>query len=163
MTEQSKPVDIPADELPDVLPVLPLFDSIIFPKMVFPLVVMQPNSVQLIDEAMGKDRIVGLILANKQLTADMNPAEDLYPVGVSALILKMAKAEENKVQILVQGLSRFRIDDYESQTPYLRARVSHFGDSGEKYNETEAMMSNIVSQFTKMLKLSPGCPRNWDR
>lgn len=160
MTDVTPSADIPsAAEIPTVLPVLPLFDAVIFPKMVFPLVVMQTNSVRLIDETMAKDRVIGLVLANKQLNAEMNPDEDLNKVGVSAQIIKMAKAEENKSQILVQGMSRFRIETFEATDPYLKARVTHFEDLGEKTTETEAMMTNIISQFGKMLKLSPNLPQ----
>ncbi|MFC1858928.1 endopeptidase La, partial [Thermodesulfobacteriota bacterium] len=158
MSEQSSPEELTTDKIPELLPVLPLFDSVIFPKMVFPLIVMQADSVRLIDEAMSKDRIIGLIVAKKQPAAEMNPPEDLYSIGVSALILKMAKSEDNKSQILVQGLSRFRVKSFKEGKPYLQARVTHLTDKGEKDTETEALMSNIVAQFTKILKLSPGLP-----
>jgi len=63
MTDQKPSFEFDLKELPDVLPILPLFDTVLFPKMVLPLVVMQKESVQLIDEAMSKDRIVGLLVS----------------------------------------------------------------------------------------------------
>ncbi|PQP33598.1 endopeptidase La, partial [Desulfobacteraceae bacterium SEEP-SAG9] len=96
----------------EILPILPLFDAALFPKMVFPLVVFQRETVQLVDEVMSKDRIVGLILSKKTEKRSPNPRDDLYTVGTSALILKMAKMEENKTQLLVQGLGRFRVKSF---------------------------------------------------
>jgi ATP-dependent Lon protease len=65
MTQQQSQIDSNTDKLPDLLPVLPLFDTALFPKMVLPLVVMQGASVKLVDEAMAKDRIVGLLASKK--------------------------------------------------------------------------------------------------
>ena len=89
MTEQS-PLETSSENLPEVLPILPLFDAALFPKMVLPLVVMQIESIQLIDEAMNKNRVVGLLVAKKEVKETPYPTEDLARVGTSALILKMA-------------------------------------------------------------------------
>ena len=66
MTEEQAPKDLSSDKLPEVLPILPLFDTALFPKMVLPLVVMQRESIQLIDEAMSGDRIIGLLVSKEK-------------------------------------------------------------------------------------------------
>ncbi len=147
------------ENIPDLLPILPLFDAALFPKMVLPLVVMQDDSIKLIDEAMAKDRIIGLVISNKQENTEPDPdGADLASVGTSALILKMAKTQDNKTQLLVQGLSRFKIASFEERKPYLVAKVTHLKDNEEKNNEIEALMSNMVKQFARIVELSPGLP-----
>jgi ATP-dependent Lon protease len=84
--------------------------------------------------------------------------EDLAEVGTSALILKMAKTQDNRTQLLVQGLSRFRIKNFEEGKPYLVARIELLKDVEKDDNETKALMSNIVGQFERVVELSPGLP-----
>ncbi|MGD9212546.1 MAG: LON peptidase substrate-binding domain-containing protein, partial [Desulfobacteraceae bacterium] len=159
MTDNSRSIEYSPDNIPNLLPILPLFDAALFPKMVLPLVVMQDDSIKLIDEAMAKDRIIGLVVSNKQENVPPDPkGGDLASVGTSALILKMAKTQDNKTQLLVQGLSRFKISSFEEGKPYLMANVLHLQDDEEKNNEIEALMSNMVKQFARIVDLSPGLP-----
>ncbi|MDM8526121.1 endopeptidase La [Desulfococcaceae bacterium HSG8] len=159
MTQQQL-MEVTTENLPETLPILPLFDATLFPKMALPLYVMQGESVQLVDEAMSKDRIIGLVVSRTTPSdAPGNTRDNLYPVGTSALILKMAKAEDDKAQLMVQGLSRFRIKEYVEGKPYLQAKVEHFKDAGERDVETRAMMSNIAGLFTRIVELSPGLPK----
>ena len=159
MTQQAQPQkNFDPDNLPETLPILPLFDAALFPKMVLPLVVMQGESVQLVDEAMGKDRIIGLVVAKKPIKQDSDPEEELEKIGTSALILKMAKTEDNKAQLLVQGLSRFKVKAYIDGKPYLQAAISHIAEEEKKDKETEALMSNVLDIFAKIVQLSPGLP-----
>lgn len=144
------------EKMPEKLSILPLFDATLFPKMVLPLVVMQGESIQLIDEAMSKNRIIGLLVSkDKEMKASYS-REDLYDVGTSALILKMAKTEDNKAQLLVQGLSRFRIKEVIEEQPYLKVHAELIKENEEKDKEIEALMSNLVGLFTRVVELSPG-------
>jgi len=159
MTDQKPSFEFDLKELPDVLPILPLFDTVLFPKMVLPLVVMQKESVQLIDEAMSKDRIVGLLVSKTPPGEGSSSTEDLYSMGTSALILKMAKTEDNKSQILVQGLGRFKIKSYLEDKPYLTGKLEHLQEKETSDTQTEAMMTNIIHLFTKVVDLSPVLPQ----
>ena len=155
---QQSPTEFDAGKVPEILPILPLYDAALFPKMVLPLVVLQGESVQLVDEAMAKDRIIGLIVSKKPEEKDTPAREDLAKLGTSALILKMAKTQDNRTQLLVQGLSRFKIKSFKDGKPYLRAQVELIKDVEVKDNETEALMSNLVTQFERIVELSPGLP-----
>lgn len=159
MTEQKALPEISSESIPEILPILPLFDTALYPKMVLPLVVLQGESIQLIDEAMSKDRIIGLLAARKQVQKFPHPQEDLAQVGTSALILKMAKTQDNKAQLLVQGLSRFRVTVFKDGKPYLQAQVQHIKEIEKKDNETEALMSNLMGLFEKIIELSAGLPQ----
>ncbi|MCK5205060.1 MAG: LON peptidase substrate-binding domain-containing protein, partial [Desulfobacterales bacterium] len=156
--DQKPPVEIDTEKIPELLPILPLFDAALFPKMVLPLVVMQGESVRLVDEAMAKNRIIGLVVSKKPEEGNKPDREDLAQVGTSALILKMAKTHDNRIQLLVQGLRRFRIKSWENSRPYLRARIELLKEDEVKDDETEALMSNLIGQFVRILELSPGLP-----
>ncbi|HEA69922.1 MAG TPA: hypothetical protein ENI07_24385 [Desulfobacterales bacterium] len=91
MTQQQSPIAFSAEKMPKILPILPLFDVALFPKMVLPLVVMQNVSIQLVDEAMSQNRIIGLIVSKEPAKENGYTPKDLYTVGTSAMILKMAK------------------------------------------------------------------------
>jgi ATP-dependent Lon protease len=160
MIQQQSQTDLSAEKLPEILPVLPLFDTSLYPKMVLPLVVMQGGSVQLVDEAMSKDRIVGLLSSKKSGKETEDPKDDLYSVGTSAVILRMAKTDDNNAQLLVQGLGRFRVLEFISGKPYLQARVEHMRDKESKGKETEALVSNLLTLFTRIVELTPGLPKD---
>ncbi len=159
MTEQQISPEISAEKIPEILPILPLFDAALFPKMVLPLVVMQPESIKLVDEAMSRNRLIGLVVAKKQVEENVDMRDNLNAVGTVALILKMAKTEDNKLQLLAQGLGRFEVKEYIQDKPYLQARVEHIKEIEASDKETEALMSNIISQFTRIAELSPGLPQ----
>ncbi len=160
MSDKQPSLNYNTDNIPKTLPVLPLFDAALFPKMVLPLVVMKGESVRLVDEAMAKDRMIGLLVAQKKENVKPDPdSGDLATVGTAALILKMAKTEDDRVQLLVQGLSRFRVKSFHKDKPYLVAEVEHFGDIDHSGNETEALMANVIKQFSRIVQLSPGLPQ----
>ena len=161
MADQSdkKPAaETDAQKIPELLPILPLYDAALFPKMVLPLVVMQGESIRLVDEAMAKNRIIGLVVSKKPEEGIRPEREDLAKVGTTALILKMAKTQDSRTQLLVQGLHRFRIKSWENGRPYLRARVELMKEDELKDDETEALMSNLVGQFIRIVELSPALP-----
>ncbi|MGD9151694.1 MAG: LON peptidase substrate-binding domain-containing protein, partial [Desulfobacterales bacterium] len=161
MTDQpdQKPTpDIDSEKIPELLPILPLFDAALFPKMVLPLVVMQGESVRLVDEAMAQNRIIGLVVSMKPEEGGKPDRSDLSSIGTSALILKMAKTQDNRTQLLVQGLHRFKIKSWENSRPYLRARIQVLEEDETKGKETEALMSNLIGQFMRIVELSPGLP-----
>ncbi len=148
------------DAIPETLPVLPLSDAILFPKMVLPLIVLEETSIQLIDDAMAGNRIVGLLASQlKGETQGYPQPEDLAAMGTSALILKMAKTRDNKAQLLVQGLKRFKTRSFLQGKPYLQAKVMHIEEVEEKDQEIEAMMNNLIGLFGRIVELAPGLPQ----
>ncbi|GAB6093817.1 endopeptidase La [Desulfatiferula olefinivorans] len=158
MTEPFDSTEFLPETIPDTLSILPVFDVALFPKMVLPLVVRHKSALRLIDDAMAGDRIIGLLLSRKP-SADMEySTDDLHTVGTLAMILKMAKGEDNRVQLMVQGLGRFRIDEFLSDSPYLTARVDPMPDLLTEDKETQALVTNLVSHYQKIVKLSPALP-----
>jgi len=158
MTENQETKEVGPDKIPATLPILPIFDTALFPKMVLPLIVMEGPSVRLVDEAMAKDRIIGLLVSQIQGKTSTYPHEDLYKIGTSARILKMAKSEDQKTQLLVQGLGRFEVKSFIANRPYPMAHIETIADKGKPDNETKALANTILSQFKRIVELTPGLP-----
>ena len=158
MTQPQSSIEIKTDKLPEILPILPMIDAVLFPKMVLPLLVIQERSIQLVDEAMSQNRIIGLVVAKEPIKEGTYTKKDLHEVGTSALILKMAKTEDNKLQLLTQGMERFRVKDFIKGKPYPQAMVEYIKDEDKKDKEITALMSNMISQFARVAELSPGLP-----
>jgi len=150
------------NNIPGNLSILPLFDVALFPKMILPLVVMQVDSIKLVDDAMASNRIIGFVSAKQNEMKEEYLAEDIYDIGTSALILKMGKGEDNaSSQLLVQGLKRFKIKKYNQLKPYMIAEIEIIEDTIEEDIETKAFMSNIVGLFSKIVELSPILPKEF--
>src|SRR5262245_56162336 len=143
--------------LPASLPILGLSDIVIFPGMVAPLLVDTTQSIRLIDDVVEGDRLLGLVLQKKPDLDNPLP-EDLYEFGCGARVLKMLKFPDNTVRVLVEGLWRIRIKEYESQTPYLRAHIEVLEDVASNSVELTALSRSAHRQFQEIIKLTPTLP-----
>ncbi|MBU0993749.1 MAG: endopeptidase La [Proteobacteria bacterium] len=154
-SSNEKNTETPAEPLP----ILPIYDVALFPKMVLPLVVTKDDSMELIDDAMANNRVLGFLVAkNSDIESGYTP-DDLYSYGTIAMILKMAKMEDNKAQLMVQGLSRFKVDEFIDGKPYLRAQVTLIKEDEQIDKEIRALMSNAHDLYSKVVELSPGIPQ----
>ncbi len=160
MPEPQQPIGDTPEEIPDILPVLPLSDGVLFPKMVIPIVIIQDEYMQMIDKVMSGSRIIGLIASKKGEKKETYAPEDLYRVGTSAFILKMAKGYENKAQLMIQGMGRFKVTGYIKGTPYLQASVQEIKENIIDDKETEALKTNLVGLYQKVVALSPSMPQD---
>ena len=124
MNQIKTSLDIGADLIPEILPILPIVDTNLFPKMVLPLVLMQEEAIELIDETMAGSRILGLLLSRRSDINSRHSIRDLHKIGTVAIILKMARIEDNKAQLLIQGVSRFKVSEYVEGKSYMQARVN---------------------------------------
>ena len=149
LTEEAK--------IPQELSILPSQDLVLFPKMVLPFVVAEPKLIQLIDDALSGNKIIGLVVTKKG-EEDKALPDNLCQVGCAAQILKMAKISDVGVRLLVQGLARIRIINYVQTEPYLKATVVPHYDKVEKDIETDALVTNIRGLFRKVVELSPYLP-----
>lgn len=146
------------EKIPDVISILPVFDIALFPKMVLPLVVNHKSAIKLIDDAMSRNRIIGVLLSKKPNIESEYSTDDLHSVGSLAMILKMAKSDNNKVQLMVQGLGRYKINEFVNDDPYLQARVEPLTNIDSDDKQTKALMTNALNLYQKIIELSPGLP-----
>jgi len=158
MTDQNVTENKNNFNIPEMIPILPLQNVLVFPKTMIPLEVTGIASL-LVDEAMTKDRLVGLIMSKSEPEIPNHyKMEDLHSIGTCAVILKMAKTSGNRTQLLLQGVSRFTIEELIDGKPYQQARIKLIEEQEVKDLETEALMSNLLSLFDGILKLSPFLP-----
>ncbi|MBW2654395.1 MAG: endopeptidase La [Deltaproteobacteria bacterium] len=151
--------NITSDNIPDIIPILPIVETNLFPKMVLPLVLIQNEAVELIDEAMSGNRMLGLLLSKRSDIDSKHTADDLYRIGTVAVILKMSKMEDDKAQLLIQGLSRFRVIKFLQDKKYMQAQIGVMESKNNgKNKENRALMANIIEQYEKIVSLSPGLP-----
>lgn len=95
----------PALDIPDVLPILPLRDTVVYPFAVVPLAVGKERSISLIDDAMRGPRLVGLV-AQKNAEIEQAGPDDCFTVGTVARIARMLRVPDGTIQVIMQGLER---------------------------------------------------------
>src|SRR5580704_16174382 len=132
--------------LPESLPILGLTDIVIFPGTVMPLLVETPQSIRLIDDVVAGDRFLGLVLQRNAEVENPAPA-DLWLHGCAGRVVKMLKFPDGTVRVLVEGLRRFRIREYTSESPYLVARVEKLKDVVDTTLELAALTRNAAREF----------------
>src|SRR5438445_13268164 len=99
----------PMMQIPAELPVLPLRDIVIYPFMIVPLFVSRDRSIRAVEEALKNDRMI-LLVSQKDVNKEEPEQEDLFSVGTVAIIMRMLKLPDGRIRILIQGLSRCRVD-----------------------------------------------------
>src|SRR5438046_6709629 len=110
-------------KIPDVLPVLPLPDVVVFPYMIAPLFVNRDRSAKAVDQALAENRMI-LLVSQKDPNVDDPKAEDLHTFGTVSVIMRMLKLPDGRVRILVQGFSRAKVEYFEDSKPYITAKVA---------------------------------------
>jgi ATP-dependent Lon protease len=137
--------------LPEILPLLPVRDIVIFPYMVLPLFINREKSIKSLEGSLSKDRLIFLV-AQKNLSEEDPSINDLYRVGTVALVMKMLKLPDGKIKILVQGLSKASIKETLQTMPYFLVRVENIKDPfiTEITLETEALMRNVREQLERI-------------
>src|SRR5262250_2846672 len=108
--------------IPDVLPVLPLPDVVMFPFMIAPLFVNRERSAKAVDQSLSENRMI-MLVSQKDPTVDDPKAEDLHQFGTVSLIMRMLKLPDGRVRILVQGFARAKVEYFDETQPYLAAKV----------------------------------------
>jgi ATP-dependent Lon protease len=140
--------------IPEVLPLLPVRDVVIFSNMILPLIVSREGSIQAVEKALVQDRLVFLVAQKDQTQEDPVP-EDLYTVGSVALILRMMKLNDGRLKILVQGISRAGTLEFIEQRPSFRVKLKPLPDleATREQVESEALMRTVREQSEKILSL----------
>lgn len=152
-------IDEPAPaDIPNELPILPLRGLVVYPQTAVPLTIGQPRSVRLVDDVMAGDKLIGLVTSKNPELENPGP-EDLYQTGTVAVIHRMFRAPDGTIRLLVQGLSRFKLEEFTGIEPYLRARIQMSPETVEEGLEIEALARNARDQFTHIAELIPSFPR----
>jgi ATP-dependent Lon protease len=156
----SRPPGEPQEEsikIPDVLPVLPLKDTVVFPYIILPLSVGRDKSVLAVDRALSESRVI-MLVAQRDAAAD-NPGEaDLFEVGTAAVIMRMLKLPDGRIRILVQGLSRARVQHISQMEPYLQAKIERIEEPrpAAPSMEIEALVRSVKESMDRAVTLGKG-------
>ncbi|MEJ2670991.1 MAG: LON peptidase substrate-binding domain-containing protein, partial [Deltaproteobacteria bacterium] len=146
-------VPVPSEEppVPRILPILPSTDLVLFPRIVMPLALYEEPAQKLVQEVLLQDKTLGFLTSKEEKPTGFDPA-NFYEIGTAAVILKMRKADDDSVRLLIQGLYRFRLESWVGQDPYLAAQINPISEEYEPSLEIEALVSNVKGLFLKMLE-----------
>jgi ATP-dependent Lon protease len=140
--------------VPQVMPVLPLRNSVFFPRQVTPLSVGRDRSIKVVDEAVKEEGLL-VIVAQTDGSIDKPTEKDIYWVGTLAKVLKTFTLADGTRSVLTQGLRRVNIISLLQMDPFIRAVVRDVEETTEQGMEIDAMTTNLQNLFKKIVELSP--------
>jgi ATP-dependent Lon protease len=149
--------NIPTEEpvrLPDVLPVLPLKNTVLFPYIILPLSIGREASLQAVDRALTEDRLILLVAQRDPMTDQPTPAE-LHELGTAAMVMRMLKLPDGRIRILVQGLARARVEHFSQTQPFLQAKIQQIDEPETKSDALtlEAMVRTVKENLERVVNL----------
>ena len=161
--------EVDVASIPDELPILPLRNIVAFPFIVVPLAVGIPRSVKLIEEAAEGNRLIGMVAMTDPSVEEPGIGET-HTVGTVGIIHKVVSTDDGSLQVIVQGLERFRINEWLTDEPYLKAKVElvpevipqtldgEQGDDSGRSLEMEALKRNLLDSLRHLVSLTPQLP-----
>lgn len=149
-----------SEKFPEVLPILPVRNSVLFPGVVLPVTVSRQKSIKLVKEYYQGDRIIGVV-AQENSGAEDPEFGDLYKVGTVAKILRMLVLPDGNTTIIIQGKQRFELNELVQETPYLKATVKYRPDMlhSTKEENVAILFDTLKEAALNILKLSPEVPQ----
>ncbi len=138
----------------EVLPIMPLRNSVFFPKQMMPLSVGRKSTIQLVDEAF-RDDLPILIVAQRDANTERPTAEDIHKIGTVARILKVYNLPDGSKSVFVQGLYRAQIFNLVQQDPYMKGFVQRVEEETAQSIEIEALVATIKGGFKKAVDIAP--------
>jgi len=147
------------ETLPEMLPILPLRNMVLFPGVVIPITVGRDKSIQLLKEVYkSKNRFVGVV-AQKKSEIEEPGFDDIYHIGTVATIMRMIKMPDGSTMAVIQGKRRFNLNSIVNSEPYLTGLITPFVEpKPEKDDETQVLAESIKELAQKIISLSPAMP-----
>src|SRR6185369_5662057 len=144
----------PMMQIPSELPVLPLRDIVIYPFMIVPLFVSRDRSIKAVEEAVRDNRMI-LLVSQKDVNKEEPAQEDLYTVGTVAIIMRMLKLPDGRIRILIQGLSRCKVESVTAGGEYIKANITPISEPLAPDNslEVEALVRNVRGSMERAASL----------
>ena len=145
------------DSIPNKLSILPLRDTIAFPFSILPLTVGIPRSVKLVEEALEGDRLIGLLAMKDSSIEEPQPGQ-IYEIGTVAKVHQVHRMPDKGLQVIVEGIERFRVKHWVGTEPYLRAEIILAPDEVEQGLELDALQRSLRDLAQEVIALSPSLP-----
>jgi ATP-dependent Lon protease len=143
----------------ELLPILPLRNSVVFPASVVPINVGRPRSVRLVEDLAGHERAVVGILSQRDAEVDEPRFQDLYEIGTVARVVKVLRLGPSNYSVVLHGLARFEIAQHALLEPFMRARVRRIAEDLERDAELDALGASLREGMRHLLSLMPNLPR----
>ena len=151
--------ELKAGEIEDILPILPIKNTVLFPGVVIPITVTRQKSIRLIKKAYQGNKIIGVL---SQKNKQEEPAtDDLYKFGTVARIIKMLVLPDGNTTIIIQGKNRFSVKEFVSEEPFLTAKIDivHEVRIDSRSKESRALFASLKDAALKIIKLNPEIPQ----
>jgi len=146
------------EETPDVLAILPLRNTVLFPGVVIPITIGRDKSIKLVKDAYKSDRIIGVV-SQRDVAIEDPTFEELNTIGTVALIIKMLQMPDGSTTVIIQGKQRFSLKEEIQSEPYIKASIAKFEEIKPKVTaEFKAIMANIKEMAMQIIQLSPNIP-----
>ena len=150
---------ISKEDAPDILPILPLRNTVLFPGVIIPITIGRDRSVKLIKDAESGNKMIGVV-AQKDFDVELPEMSDLHEVGTIASILKMLKMPDGNITVVIQGRKRFKIDKMIQDTPYFKAQITELKEVKPEVKDDEftALVSSVKDLSLQIIEASPNIP-----
>ena len=151
--------EIKKEDVPDLLAILPLRNTVLFPGVVIPITAGRDQSIKLIKEANNGIKTIGVV-AQKNEATEHPGLDDLYKVGTVARILKILKMPDGNTMVVLQGKKRFEIDSLVQKEPYLKAKVKELKETSppKRNSEFKAIIDSVKDISLRIIKENPNIP-----
>ncbi|WP_423819492.1 endopeptidase La [Salinimicrobium sp. TIG7-5_MAKvit] len=151
--------EINKEDLPEILPILPLRNTVLFPGVVIPITAGRDTSIKLINEANNDTKVIGVV-SQKDEKVENPTAQDINKIGVVARILRVLKMPDGNTTVIIQGKKRFEVDEVIADKPFLKARIIEVPEArpAEENEEFKAIIDSIKELALQIIKNSPNIP-----
>jgi ATP-dependent Lon protease len=147
------------EDIPEILAILPLRNTVLFPGVVIPITVGRDKSIKLVKEAYKGDKTIGVV-AQKDMSVEDPNFEQLHKIGTVANIIKVLQMPDGNTTVIIQGKQRFKLNELVQSEPYVKAKVERFAEEKPKTSSKEfkALISSIKELALQIIQLSPNLP-----
>ncbi len=143
---------------PEVLAILPLRNTVLFPGVVIPITIGRDKSIKLVKDAYKGDRVIGVV-SQRDVAIEDPTFDQLNNIGTVALIIKMLQMPDGNTTVIIQGKQRFKLKEEVQNEPYIKASIEKFKEIKPKVDaEFKAIMANIKEMAMQIIQLSPNIP-----
>jgi ATP-dependent Lon protease len=151
--------EIRKEDVPDVLPILPLRNTVLFPGVVIPITAGRDASIKLIKDANKGNKTIGVVAQNNETVEDPS-IDDIHRIGTVARILRILKMPDGNTMVVIQGKKRFEVGEFVQTEPYIKATAKEIVEKQPSINDTEfkAIIESIRDLSLKIIKENPNLP-----
>ncbi len=147
------------EDIPEILSILPLRNTVLFPGVVIPITVGRDKSIKLVKEAYKGDKTIGVV-SQKDMSIEDPGFDQLNKIGTVANIIKILQMPDGNTTVIIQGKQRFKLEELIQSEPYIKAKVERFAEEKPKTSSKEfkALISSIKELALQIIQLSPNLP-----